>query len=60
MSQTLKQIEQQTETQLVITRARPIKLTPSGQVLKIYAQQVINDTQRMLADMRTVRRDAGR
>ena len=52
VSQTLKQIELQTETQLVVTRSRPIKLTPSGQVLKGYAQQIINDTQRMLADMR--------
>ena len=54
VSQTLKQIEQQTETQLVITRSRPIKLTPSGQVLKNYAQQIINDTQRMLAEVRMV------
>ena len=34
------------------TRSRPIKLTPSGQVLKGYAQQILNDTQRMLADVR--------
>ena len=52
VSQTLKQIERQTGTQLVNTRSRPIKLTPSGQVLKGYAQQILNDTQRMLADVR--------
>ena len=52
VSQTLKQIEQKTETQLVVTRSRPIKLTPSGQVLKGYAQQIISDTHRMLADVR--------
>ena len=34
VSQTIKQLEAQTQTQLVITRSRPIKLTPSGQVLK--------------------------
>ena len=52
VSQTIKQLEAQTETPLVITRSRPIKLTPSGQVLRDYAQQIINDTQRMLADVR--------
>ena len=52
VSQTLKQIELQTGTQLVNTRSRPIKLTPSGQVLKGYAQQILNDTQRMLAEVR--------
>jgi DNA-binding transcriptional LysR family regulator len=52
VSQTIKQLEIQTDTQLVITRSRPIKLTPSGQVLKDYAHQVIEDTQRMLSDVR--------
>jgi DNA-binding transcriptional LysR family regulator len=52
VSQTIKQLELQTQTQLVVTRSRPIKLTPSGQVLKDYAQQIVNDTQRMLADVR--------
>lgn len=52
VSQTIKQLEIQTDTQLVITRSRPIKLTPSGQVLKDYALQVIEDTQRMLSDVR--------
>lgn len=52
VSQTIKQLEIQTDTQLVITRSRPIKLTPSGQVLKDYANQVIEDTQRMLSDVR--------
>lgn len=51
VSQTIKQLEIQTDTQLVVTRTRPIKLTPSGQVLNAYAQQVIGDTQRMIADV---------
>jgi DNA-binding transcriptional LysR family regulator len=51
VSQAIKQLEIQTDTQLVITRSRPIKLTPSGQVLKEYARQVIEDTQRMLSDV---------
>lgn len=52
VSQTIKQLELQTETQLVLTRSRPIKLTPSGQVLKGYADNLINDTKRMLVDVR--------
>ena len=54
VSQTIKQLELHAETQLVVTRSRPIKLTPSGQVLKGYAESIINDTQRMLVDMRKV------
>tara|TARA_B110000003_G_scaffold65568_1_gene66345 strand:- start:6819 stop:7796 length:978 start_codon:yes stop_codon:yes gene_type:complete len=52
VSQTIKQLELQTETQLVLTRSRPIKLTPSGQVLKGYADNLINDAKRMLVDVR--------
>ena len=52
VSQTIKQLEIQTETQLVDTRSRPVKLTPSGHVLKDYARQIIDDTRRMLADVR--------
>ena len=52
VSQTIKQLESQTGTQLVLTRSRPIKLTPSGQVLKGYADNLINDTKRMLLDVR--------
>ena len=52
VSQTIKQLEIQTETQLVDTRSRPVKLTPSGQVLKDYALQIIDDTRRMLVDVR--------
>lgn len=51
VSQTIKQLELQVESQLVVTRSRPIKLTPSGQVLKGYAESIINDTRRMLVDM---------
>ncbi|MDA8786497.1 LysR family transcriptional regulator [Porticoccaceae bacterium] len=52
VSQTIKQLEIQTHTQLVDTRSRPVRLTPSGQVLKDYALQIIDDTKRMLADVR--------
>jgi DNA-binding transcriptional LysR family regulator len=52
VSQTIKQLESQTGTQLVLTRSRPIKLTPSGQVIKGYADNLINDTKRMLLDVR--------
>ena len=52
VSQTIKQLESQTGMQLVLTRSRPIKLTPSGQVLKGYADNLINDTKRMLLDVR--------
>ena len=52
VSQTIKQLESQTGTQLVLTRSRPIKLTPSGRVLKGYADNLINDTKRMLLDVR--------
>jgi DNA-binding transcriptional LysR family regulator len=52
VSQTIKQLEIQTQTQLVDTRSRPVKLTPSGQVLNEYALQIIDDTRRMLADVR--------
>jgi DNA-binding transcriptional LysR family regulator len=54
VSQTIKQLELQAESQLVVTRSRPIKLTPSGQVLKGYAESIINDTRRMLVDMHKV------
>lgn len=56
VSQTIKQLELQTETQLVDTRSRPIKLTPSGQVLRDYALQIIDDTSRMLANVRMTAR----
>lgn len=52
VSQTLKLLEQQVGSKLVITRARPIKLTPSGQILKGYAENVMQETKRMLMDVR--------
>lgn len=54
VSQTIKQLELHAESQLVVTRSRPIKLTPSGHVLKGYAESIINDTRRMLIDIRKV------
>lgn len=52
VSQTLKLLERQVGSKLVVTRARPIKLTPSGQVLKGYADKVMQETKRMLMDVR--------
>jgi DNA-binding transcriptional LysR family regulator len=52
VSQTIKQLERQTQAQLVLTRSRPIKLTPSGLILKGYADSLLQDTKRMLIDVR--------
>jgi DNA-binding transcriptional LysR family regulator len=52
VSQAIKQLEEHCSTELVIRRSRPIKLTPSGQVLKDYATKILADSQRMLADVR--------
>lgn len=57
VSQTIKQLEEQTATDLVVRSSRPIKLTAGGQVLKDYALQIIADTQRMLADVRMASKD---
>jgi len=54
VSQTIKQLEAQTATELVRRRSRPIQLTPGGHILKSYAAQILADTQRMLTDIRAV------
>jgi DNA-binding transcriptional LysR family regulator len=53
VSQALKQLESQTGTSLVVRSSRPIKLTPSGQVLYHYADKFVSDMQRMLMDVGT-------
>ncbi len=49
VSQAIAQLEQTTTTQLVVRRSRPIKLTPSGMVLKKHATEILASTRRMVA-----------
>ncbi len=57
VSQSLKQLEEQTGVTLIEKkRSRPIKLTPSGQVLKGYADNILADTSRMQNDIRMASR----
>ncbi len=49
VSQAIAQLEQTTATQLVVRRSRPIKLTPSGLVLKKHASDILASTRRMVA-----------
>lgn len=51
VSQALKQLENQLGAELVVRRSRPLKLTPSGRVLRRYARKLFADMQRMQADV---------
>lgn len=51
VSQALKQLESQLGAELVVRRSRPLKLTPSGRVLRRYARKLFADMQRMHADV---------
>ncbi len=51
VSQTIKQLESHTGAQLVVRSTRPIKLTTSGEILNDYAQQILEHTRSMLADI---------
>lgn len=53
VSQAIKQLEKNTASTLVSRNTRPIKLTPSGQVLYFYSSKLFSDTQRMLVDVRS-------
>lgn len=53
VSQAIKQLEEQTRTNLVARRSRPIKLTQSGQVLYKYANKMLSDTRRMLNEVKS-------
>ena len=53
VSQTISQLETLTQAQLVVRRSRPIKLTPSGQILKSHAEKILADARRMLADVQS-------
>jgi len=49
VSQALKQLESQMGVELVVRRSRPLKLTPSGRVMRRYAHSLLEDHQRMHA-----------
>ena len=49
VSQTLKQLETLFAVPLVVRRARPTRLTLSGQVLLRYARQLLGESQQMMA-----------
>ncbi|NND83218.1 MAG: LysR family transcriptional regulator [Gammaproteobacteria bacterium] len=52
VSQTIKHLEELTEVVLLVRRSRPIKLTPSGEVLQEYAQRALSETNRILNDVK--------
>lgn len=52
VSQTIKQLEEQTEVELIVRRSKPIKLTPSGEILKRYAQRMLSDSSRVMNDIK--------
>jgi len=52
ISQTIKQLEAQTSSELILRRSNPIRLTASGKVFKDYALRTLADTQRVLSDIR--------
>ncbi len=52
VSQALKQLEEHIGVSLIIKRSRPIKPTPSGMVLKEYANSILADTSRMMNDVK--------
>ena len=51
VSQAIKQLEKQLATELVVRHSRPVRLTPSGQILKTHAQRILGDTRRMFVDL---------
>ncbi|MFT5483173.1 MAG: DNA-binding transcriptional LysR family regulator [Halieaceae bacterium] len=52
VSQAIKQLEAQAGVELVVRRARPTQLTPSGQVLQEHAVKILADSRRMLNEVR--------
>lgn len=52
ISQTIKQLEAQTSSELILRRSNPVKLTASGKVFKEYALRTLADTQRVLSNIR--------
>ncbi|MFK8019337.1 MAG: LysR substrate-binding domain-containing protein [Pseudomonadales bacterium] len=51
VSQTLKQLEEQTGVEMVIRSSRPITLTAGGRILKSYAEKIESDMERMLNEI---------
>jgi DNA-binding transcriptional LysR family regulator len=51
VSQAIAQLENLTSTELVFRRARPIRLTPAGEVMKGHANQILASVRRMLKDV---------
>lgn len=52
VSQTIKQLEEQIGVDLIVRRSKPIKLTPSGEVLKRYARKMLSDNTRVINDIK--------
>ena len=52
VSQAVKQLEDITQTNLIIRRSRPIKVTSSGKVLQEYSNSIMSDTGRMMNDVK--------
>lgn len=52
VSQAIKQLEEQTESRLIVRRSRPIKLTPSGELFKTYADKVLSQTSQIMNDLK--------
>lgn len=53
VSQAIAQLESLTETELVVRRSRPIRLTAAGEVLRDHANQVLSGIRTMLRDVST-------
>ncbi len=53
VSQVVAQLESITGADLVVRRSRPIKLTPSGQVLHTHAEEILAHSRRMLKAVST-------
>lgn len=51
VSQAISQLEELTKRDLVVRRAKPIQLTPAGQVMKAYADEILDSARRMLTEI---------
>lgn len=54
VSQTIKQMEQRMEVDLLARRSRPLKLTACGSVMYEYAKRLVDETQQMYLAVRMV------
>ncbi|NNC76545.1 MAG: LysR family transcriptional regulator [Woeseiaceae bacterium] len=53
VSQAIAQLESLTGTELVVRRARPVRLTPAGNVLRDHANKILAEVREMLRDVST-------